>query len=119
MFELWKPTRTRNPEKRTCEISAPGVRVILTVGRRLRRASREQIVMVAGRQGRVQLRRRGAREAGGERGRREVGATAPARPRRIRGGMRVSPRVMRRELAHVCRNDRRTNRFITSHKSYQ
>lgn len=77
---------------------------LLTGGRGLRvgRAGREQVVMVAGRRRGVQFRRGGRRgEAGGERGRREVGAPAPARPRRVRGRVRVSPRVVRRELAHV------------------
>lgn len=81
-------------------------------GRRLRRTGREQIVMMTGRQGRVQFRSRGrggAGEAGGERGRREVRAPASARPRRVRGGMRVSPRVMWRELAHVCAGTQRVN----------
>jgi len=77
----------------------------LTGGRRLRvdRARREQVVLVSGRQGGVKFGRGdGAGESGGERGRREVRASAPARPRRVRRGMRVSPRVMGRELAHVC-----------------
>lgn len=84
---------------------------IRTGGRRLRvsRARREQVVVVAGGQRSVQLGRRGcrgrARESGSERGWREVRASAPARPRRVRGRMRVSPRVMGRELAHVCRTD--------------
>lgn len=61
--------------------------------------------MVAGGQGSVQIRRDGrggSGETGSERGRREVGASTPARPRRVRGGMRVSPRVMRCELTHIC-----------------
>lgn len=62
--------------------------------------------MMAGGQGRVQFRSRGrggAGEAGGERGWCEVRTPAPTRPRRVRGGMRISPRVMWRELAHVYR----------------
>lgn len=65
--------------------------------------------MVAGRQGGVQIRSdggrgggRGAGEARGERGRREICASAPAWPRGIRGRVRITPRVMGRELAHVC-----------------
>lgn len=84
--------------------------ILLTGNRGLRvgRAAGEQVVMVAGGGQRgVQFRRRGRRGAGepggGERGRREVGAPAPAGPRGVRGGMRVSPRVMRRELTHICR----------------
>lgn len=79
----------------------------LTGSRRLcvDRTSREQVVMVAGRQGGVQFRScsgRGAGETRSERGWREVGASTSTRPRRICCRVRISPRVMWRELAHVC-----------------
>lgn len=89
-------------------------------GLRVGRAAGEQVVMVAGSGQRgVQFRRRGRRGAagesgGGERGRREVRAPAPARPRGVRGGMRVSPRVMRRELAHVCRTQQSSSSLRTA-----
>jgi hypothetical protein len=72
-------------------------------------------MLVSRRQGGVKFGRgNGAGEASGERRRREVCASASAGPSRVRCRMRVSPRVMGRELTHVCKQPQNRYKILNS-----